>query len=249
MNKILAAVVFLVFVVSGSLIAQDTTGVLKADSADIAVDSAVVVTKQIDTVKIKIQPVFARKWAFGLSGGYSYRLPNKGARTNAPYSKYLRNLKSGYSIGADLHRLFWQQVGIGLKYNIFKSQGDYDQKNGDDISIQFVGPSVVYQYPFKNNTTSVLAGFAMGYQSYKNSGISAGKDFTNKGNAMGWAVSIGLEQKLSSHFALNISGACYLGTSYEFKREMGGVTETIKLSKEKFEDLSRVELTLGLKFF
>ncbi|MCF2443025.1 porin family protein [Dyadobacter sp. CY345] len=246
MNKFLTVSVFLVLIVSGVLRAQDTTGVATENPAVTTQNSPV---SENDSTKIKIRLAFNRKWAFGFNGGYSYRLPNKGARTNQPYSKYLRNLKSGYSLGADFHRFTWPQVGLGLKYNIFKSQGDFDNKNGDDITIQFVGPSAVYQYPFKNNTTSVLAGFALGYQSYINKGISDGNDFTNKANAMGWAVSVGLEQKLSNHFALNISGACYLGTAYKFKREAGGVTETINLSKEKFEDLSRVELTLGLKFF
>ncbi|SEI78246.1 hypothetical protein SAMN04487995_2189 [Dyadobacter koreensis] len=249
MNKILAVIIFLVFLASGPLKAQDTTGVLKADSTFSIVDSTMVSEERIDIVKKQIQPVFNRKWAFGLSGGYSYRLPNKGARTNTPYSKYLRNLKSGYSIGADIYRFILPQVALGMKYNLFKSQGDFDKRNSDDITVQFVGPSVLYQHPFKNNTTSVLASFAMGYQSYVNKGMSDSKDFTNRGNAMGWAVSVGLEQKLGNHFALNISGACYLGTSYKFRRKMGGVTETIKLSQEKFEDLSRVELTLGLKFF
>lgn len=246
MNKFLTVSIFLVFVISGVSKAQDTIDVVKPDSEIRTTDSPV---SETDSIKTKSRLAFDRKWSFGLSGGYGYRLPNKGARTNHPYSKYLRNLKSGYSLGADIHRFIWPKVGLGLKYNFFKSRGDYDNKNGDDITIQFVGPSAVYQYPFKNNTTSVLAGFALGYQSYRNNGISNGKDFTNKGNAMGWAVSVGLEQKISNHFALNISGACYLGTAYKFKRETGGITETINLSKEKFEDLSRVELTLGLKFF
>lgn len=249
MNKFLAVIVFLFFIISIPSKAWDLGNILPKEITAGENDSLVPVTDTAYSVKTGTGAALNRKWAFGLSGGYSYRLPNKGARTSAPYSKYLRNLKSGYSLGADLHRFFWKQTGLGLKYNIFKTQGDFDNKNGDDITIQFIGPSAVYQYPLKNNTTSVLAGFAMGYQSYANKGKANGKEFTNKGNAMGWAVSVGLEQKLNNHFALNISGACYLGTSYKFRRKTGGITETVHLSKEKFEDLSRVELTLGLKFF
>ena len=187
-------------------------------------------------------------WSFGLNGGYSYRLPNAGTRSDTPYSKYLRALKTGFSIGADAHKFLWPHIGLGLKYNFYKSKGEYNADFSDDVSIQFIGPSVVYQSPFENGKTSVLAGFAMGYQSYKNNASAYGKDFTLKGSATGWAVSLGLEQKLSEHLALNLSGACYLGTSYKFRKKMAGQTETIKLSRENFEDLSRIEITLGLKF-
>ncbi|MCF0057391.1 outer membrane beta-barrel protein [Dyadobacter sp. CY356] len=187
-------------------------------------------------------------WSFGLNGGYSYRLPNAGTRSDTPYSKYFRELKTGFSIGADAHKFLWPHIGLGLKYNFYKSKGEYNADFSDDVSIQFIGPSVVYQSPFENGKTSVLAGFAMGYQSYKNNARAYGKDFTLKGNATGWAVSLGLEQKLSNHLAINLSGACYLGTSYKFRKEMAGQTETIKLSRENFEDLSRIEITLGIKF-
>jgi opacity protein-like surface antigen len=188
------------------------------------------------------------RWAFGLNGGYSYRLPNAGTRSDTPYSKYLKALKSGFSLGADVHHFVWPHVGLGLKYNIYKSKSEFNPANRDDITIQFVGPSVVYQSPLGQSKTSILAGYAMGYQSYKNNARAAGQNYSLKGNAIGWALSLGLEQKLSNHFALNLSGACYLGTSYEFKKESAGRTQTIKLSKENFENLSRAELTLGLKF-
>ena len=246
MTKYFAAVVFLFCLNFGQVKAQDST-LIQKDSPFLKADS--VSTEFADSAKTDKKDSFFKVWSFGLTGGYAYRLPNKGTRTNDPYSRYLKKMKTGYSVGADVHRYLWPNIGLGLKYNIYKSQGTYDSKNKDDITIQFVGPSAIYRYPFKNNTTSVLAGFAMGYQSYSNKGKSAAESFKTKGNALGWGVSVGLEQKLSNHLALNITGACYLGTSYKFRKEIGGVTETIKLSREKFEDLSRAEITLGLKFF
>jgi opacity protein-like surface antigen len=237
MNKYLIATFIFFYLLSGVAKAQDIKSA-EGDSLEFITDS-VSLQKPLEN---------RTKWSFGLNGGYSYRLPNAGARSATPYSRYLKELKTGYSIGADAHRFFWQHVGLGLKYNIYKSKDVFNKTTKDNISIQFVGPSVIYQSPFPNGKTSVLAGFAMGYQSYKNKGRSAGENFSLKGNATGWALTLGLEQKLSGHFAINFSGACYLGTTYKFKKEAVGRTETIKLSSEKFENLSRAELTLGLKF-
>jgi opacity protein-like surface antigen len=237
MNKYLTIFFFLFCLLTGVARAQDIKSA-EGDSLEFITDS------------VSLQKPFPTraKWSFGLNGGYSYRLPNAGARSATPYSRYLKELKTGYSIGADAHRFFWQHVGLGLRYNIYKSKDVFNTATKDNISIQFVGPSVVYQFPFPNGKTAVLTAFAMGYQSYRNKGRSNGEDFSLKGNATGWALTLGLEQKLSDHFAINISGACYLGTTYRFKRETAGRTETIKLSNEKFENLLRAELTLGLKF-
>lgn len=236
MKKYFTAVFCFLFLLSGAARALEA-GPSEADSLKFVVDS------------INLQKNTARmRWSFGLHGGYSYRLPNAGTRSANPYSRYLKKLKTGYAAGAEAHRFFWPRVGLGLKYNIYKSEGKFDIANKDNIAIQFIGPSAVYQSPFANGKTSVLAGFAMGYQSYKNKGRAAGENFILKGNATGWAVSLGLEQKLSSHLAINLSGACYLGTVYKFERKSANRTETIKLSDEKFENLSRAEVTLGLKF-
>jgi opacity protein-like surface antigen len=237
MNKYLTISFFLFCLLTGIAHAQDIKSA-EGDSLEFITDS-VSLQKPLET---------RAKWSFGLNGGYSYRLPNAGARSATPYSRYLKELKTGYSIGADAHRFFWQHVGLGLRYNIYKSKDVFNTATKDNISIQFVGPSVAYQFPFPNGKTAVLTAFAMGYQSYRNMGRSNGEDFSLKGNATGWALTLGLEQKLSDHFAINLSGACYLGTTYKFKRETARRTETIKLTSEKFENLSRAELTLGLKF-
>ncbi|MBE9461088.1 outer membrane beta-barrel protein [Dyadobacter subterraneus] len=248
MNKYLAAFIFTFCLITANTQAQEIK-TAESDSLKVVLDSTdkslPALTDSLPKPKMT-KPQSA--WSFGLNGGYSYRLPNAGTRSDTPYSKYLRGLKTGFSIGADGHKFFWPRVGLGLKYNFYKSKGEYDADFSDDISIQFVGPSFIYQSPFENGKTSVLAGFAMGYQSYKNSARAYGEDFTLRGSATGWAMSLGLEQKLSEHFALNLTGACYLGTSYKFRKQMAGHTETIKLTRENFEDLSRIEITLGLKF-
>ncbi|WP_159470829.1 outer membrane beta-barrel protein [Dyadobacter sp. 3J3] len=248
MNKYIAAFFFLFCLIPACTNARE---IKTAEGYSLKVESDSVensVPVQTDSLpkpnSIKPQSL----WSFGLNGGYSYRLPNAGTRSDTPYSRYLKELKTGFSIGADAHKFLWPHVGLGLKYNFYKSKGEYNTDFKDDVSIQFIGPSIVYQSPFENGKTSVLAGFAMGYQSYKNSARAYGEDFTLKGSATGWAVSLGLEQKLGDHLALNLSGACYLGTSYKFRKKMAGQTEAIKLSREDFEELSRIEITLGLKF-
>lgn len=246
MNKFY--LLFLFFLIARLAQAQQTDS-LSTDTPRIVSDSAThVIDHTAGTVQPNVLPVMQESvWSFGINGGYSYRLPNAGTRLNTPYSKYLKGLKTGFSIGADVHKYVWRHVGLGLKYNFYHSAGTYDANTNDNISIQFIGPSVTYRSPFANGKTSVLAGFAMGYQSYKNNGRSSGKDVILKSNAAGWAITVGLEQKVSEKLAIHLSGACYLGTSYKMKRKTGGTTETIKLSETEFEELARAEITLGLR--
>ena len=69
-----------------------------------------------------------------------------------------------------------------------------------------------------------------------------------KAHTMGWGISVGIEQRISNQFALSLTGSGYMGNIYKYKRTAKGRTETVKFSYDEFEDLSRAEITLGLKF-
>jgi opacity protein-like surface antigen len=244
MNKYLTGTVIFLCLIVFRVNAQDNSPIanrMPVDTAGSELELGAVAGGENNT--------FLKKWSFGLNGGYSHRLPNAGTRMDTPYSKHMKKMKAGLSLGAELHHYFWERIGLGIKYNFYNTRGTYGKRTADDIKIQFVGPSVIYRYPLENKTTSILTGFAMGYQSYANDGKVNDNDFKLRGHATGWAVSLGLEQRLSNHLSLNLTGACYLGKSYKLRKESGGVTETIKLTKETFEDLSRAEITLGLRFY
>jgi hypothetical protein len=188
------------------------------------------------------------KWQFGLNGGYAYRLFRSRVRATSYEREYTDKMKAGYSFGADAFYFPWKNIGFGVKYNFYKSKAERDIRTSDNITIQFFGAAVAHRKIFPNDKTSILSAFWAGYQPYKNVARHIGQDYTMKANTMGWGLSVGIEQRISPQFALSLTGSGYMGSIYKYKKNSKGRTETVKFSYDEFEDLSRAEITLGLKF-
>jgi hypothetical protein len=196
-----------------------------------------------DSLYLKPSP-----WRFGINGGYAYRLFKPQISSTDYEMQYINDLKPGYSFGADLFYFPWEKVGLGLKYNVYKSKGTRDIRTKDDITIQFAGISAAHRQAFENKKASVLTAFWVGYQPYHNVKRAIGQDFVLRAATMGWGGSVGIDQKIGKNIALNISGSCFIGNVYKFRKEYRGQEEVVNLQRENFEDLSRAEITVGLKF-
>ena len=187
------------------------------------------------------------RWQIGINGGYSYRLFRPLISATAYEARYIEKIKSGYSIGADVFYFPWKRVGFGLKYDIYRSTGERDIRTKDNITIQFAGASVAYRMGIVDHKTSLLTAFWAGYQPYKNIATHIGQEYTLRAKTMGWGISVGIDRAISRAVALSLSGSCFISSAYKLQRDHKGRTETVNLAREKFEDLSRAQITLGVK--
>lgn len=188
------------------------------------------------------------RWQFGVNGGYGYRL-FRARKEATPYElKYIDKIKTGFSFGTDLFYFPWKSVGFGVKYNMYRSKAERDIRTADDITLQFLGASVAHRKIFTNQKTAIISAFWAGYQPYKNVARHLGQSYTMKANTMGWGISVGIDHKITPKLALSLTGNCFMGNIYKFKRDSKGQVENVKLPYDAFEDLARADITLGLKF-
>jgi hypothetical protein len=213
-------------------------------------DTLQMVTEKVvaEVVGVEQDNSFWERWQFGFNAGYSQRLFR--SQVNAtPYEReYADRMKKGYSFGVNAFYFPWKSVGFGIKYNMFRNKAERDIRTHDDVTIQFLGVSVAHRKMFINNKTMLLSALWVGYQPYKNLARHIGQDYVMKAKTMGWGVSVGIEQRITSNLALSLTGSGYLGNIYKYTREYKGLTETVRFTYDRFEDLSRAEITLGLKF-
>lgn len=188
------------------------------------------------------------KWQFGVDGGYGYRLFRSRVKATSYEREYTDKMKAGYAMGANAFYFPWKNVGFGIKYKMYRSKAERDIRTRDDVTIQFFGAGVAHRKIFPNDKTSILSAFWAGYQPYKNVARHMGQDYTMKAHTMGWGLSVGIEQRISPQFALSLTGSGFMGNIYKYNKHHKGRTETVKFSYDEFEDLSRAEITLGLKF-
>ena len=190
------------------------------------------------------------RWYFGFRGGYENRLFRTGNKFPPAYAKYLKELKSGYAFGVGIGYFFWKQVALGMNAELYKSIATMPDDSRDDaISIKYIGPSMVYRNVSVSQKSAVYTGFSVGYQTYSNQVNEAGNLLGTYGKSLGWGINVGVDYKISPRAAISFTASCIMGTIYKITRESGGKKDTIQLSRKDFEELSRIALTVGLKFF
>jgi hypothetical protein len=188
------------------------------------------------------------RWQTGIRVGYTRRLFRSRISATDYERLYDQKLKPGISAGADAFYFPWKSVGFGLHYDLYINSAERDVRTRDQISIQFLGLGIAHRKIFANQTTSVLSSFLVGYQPYRNKARYMGQDYKLRGNTMGWAVSVGIDQRISKNLAIGLSGNCMLGSVFKFNKTYEGSAEVVNLSHHEQEDLSRASVILSLKF-
>ena len=194
-----------------------------------------------------------------LNGGWSYRLAKLSNNIPSDFEQYSKELKSGYSYGLDLSYYFSEQLGFGFKYSNFNSKNEIDivstypdgstlyGKMSDNISINFIGPFFSTRFLNANKRNCFLMNLGIGYLGYKNDAILI-SNYKLKGNTVGFCWDIGYDIGLSKNFALGFQASYTAGTLREYELSDATKVQTIKLDENNYENLSRIDLSIGLRF-
>jgi hypothetical protein len=185
------------------------------------------------------------KWRYGFHGGYSYRTAKVSDQLTPDYKDYIKKLKSGFVLGADVHGFTSEAFGLGLKYNLNKYKAEQGTDFHDDITLHYIAASMLNRYILANPKNHILLGLNMGYQSYRDKTAVIGNDFDIKGKTLGIGFEAGFEHQIGTHALLNF-GISFNGATITKISVNNGTPQ--KLNKENYESLARLELTAGLKF-
>jgi hypothetical protein len=194
-----------------------------------------------------------------LNGGWSYRLAKLSNDIPSDFEEYSKDLKSGYNYGLDLSYYFSEHAGFGLKYSDFNSKNEIDivstypdnstqyGKMSDNISINFIGPFFSSRFLNANKKNSLIMNIGIGYLGYNNNAVLI-SDYKIKGSTVGFCWDIGYDIGLSENFALGFQFSYTAGTLTEYELSDASKIQTIKLDKNNYESLSRIDLSIGLRF-
>ena len=198
------------------------------------------------------------RFRVAVSVGWSYRTARLSPDINPEFTEYFRQLKTGIHYDVGLTYYFKEQWGLGLKYNEFLSSNEMNNvyyterptvsgKMSDNIRIKFIGPiysSRIYN-PVNNHCFLIDAG--IGYVDYRQNKYVISTPISFKGGTAGAYWSIGYDVGLSDSFALGFQLTLLTGVLTQYTVFDGTSTYTEKLDKDKYENLSRIELSIGLR--
>jgi hypothetical protein len=188
---------------------------------------------------------FAR-WQYRLQGGYVRRIARISDQVAPGTQDYLKKMKSGYTFGGDIHYFVSEPLGFGVKYthNGYQyTEADFKDK----IRMNYFALSGLNRLILRSED-EVLLGVNVGYQSYRDQLAASGAELAITGGTLGAGVEIGYAFRLSPGTKAFLNLALISGTITKVNVETGGRKETVKLDKDEFEGLGRLELTLGLRF-
>lgn len=195
-----------------------------------------------------------------INGGYSYQTAKVAESVPADFKDYIKELKSGYHWGGDITYYFTEPLGVGFKYYQFHSSNNMDNiyvedMNGnrrygimsDELKISFIGPLFSSRFFNKDKSKALIMNLSMGYMGYHVDKVMV-DPFTMNGNTLGSSMDIGYDIELSKKVMLGFQISLISGTLSKYNWDDGTSTRTIKLEKDEYESLHRIDLSVGLRF-
>lgn len=169
-------------------------------------------------------------------------------------------MKSGYHLGGDVNYFFSEALGAGVKYTVFKSQNSLDNvyytdldgtvipgKMSDDLSVTFIGPSFSSRIFNVDKTNALLMSLSIGYLGYKDEKVLV-TPARITGNTVGFVFEIGYDIGIAENLALGFQLSLLSGALSQIEWSDDSGTQVIKLESGQYEGLSRIDLSIGLRF-
>jgi len=196
-----------------------------------------------------------------VTGGWSYRTARLSPEISSDFRNYANKLKSGLHYDLGLSYFFSEMLGFGLKYDEFLTSNEIGNvylthpeggteygSMSDNIRTKFIGPSFCTRLFNSTKKNCLLIEIGIGYVDYRNSCSAVSYSAIIKGSTAGTYMSIGYDIGISDNFALGFQFSASSGILSQVTIKEGASTTTKKLDKGEYEDLSRINLSVGLRF-
>ena len=196
-----------------------------------------------------------RKFALSLDFGYSRRLAKTTENASSDYKDYINHLKNGYHFGGDLAYYFSEIYGFGAKFQIFKASNsgtfyveNYGRANiEDNITIPFIGPMFFMRYNI-DDKKAFLINYAVGYFGYTDKWKVGNNTGKNTGATAGMMCDFNYNYWFTQNAAFDIHLSLIAGSLSKYTYDDGKTKKEIKLDKEEYEGLGRLDISIGLRF-
>jgi hypothetical protein len=208
----------------------------------------------------------------GMNGGTGYLL---GSTKNAvddmvslglsrhQAQSYYNNIRLGLSANADLTFLINPNLGAGIKYKFYNTssitEGFFDPQDGlnlfystykEQIYVNFAGASFFYQQFIGSQKSFKLnSAYTLGLATYRNEAEYLNGYYLLTGKNVGIDTSFGLEYFIFRHFSVGTDLSFFYSIIRKMKISDGSSSTTVNLDKNNYENLSRLDLSIGMKLY
>ncbi len=178
-------------------------------------------------------------------------------------NNYYSDLKFSFPVNAGIHYFITPEIGLGISYNFFTSKSETKGvlDIGDAIHsiyttmserfyINFAGISLLTYNKFvKNEKFGLTAAIAPGMTFYRNEAKVLNVPILITGKTFGLNSEIGLEYNFSSKISVGAEINYLLCSLHKITVDDGTSINTLKLDKENYENISRINFSVGIRFY
>ena len=213
-------------------------------------------------VKINAQMGEIGRFRTSIEFGYSYRFGEVSDNLPNDVKEYAKDLKNGTTLYISAGYFIQETWGLGAYFSRFSSDNsgritsptDSNAKvdTRDDINITFIAPQFLYRSLSANNKHSLLSTFSIGYLGYKDDGIVGGNSLEITGGTVGIGVGLNYDFHITPSFAIGAGANFIAGSVSKLKVSVNGQSQTLEVeefSGEDRENLSRINLSAGIRFY
>ncbi|MDQ8004981.1 MAG: hypothetical protein REI64_09305 [Pedobacter sp.] len=192
------------------------------------------------------------KFRIALNGGFSRLLAKTAESVGAENKDYVSALKSGINYGVDGAYFVSNIIGVGLKFNQFRSshEGLLTVGPGANANIKtdqvhtFIGPTFGTKFGSADNKHLFVFTSALGYMGF----WSHNGFVKTTGDTVGSALDLGYDYNITKQFAIGTQISFVGGTlsNITYTSANGSVNE--KLDKNNRESMARMDISFGARF-
>lgn len=206
--------------------------------------------------KAKMKKIYP-KWRVAISGGYSYRTARISDELGPDYHDYLRGLKNGYHLSAEVDYFFKSAIGVGATYiySHAASSGKFLFENeageqvsdylSDNVNLHYIGPTFTTRLLNQKQTNAFIATFSLGYLRYVNHASIAMVPLKLTGETIGFLLGIGYDIGIAKNTAIGLQISLMGGS---LKKEKMYINDAYQGDISTEEGLGRIDLSIGLRF-
>jgi len=199
-------------------------------------------------------------WHFAAQGGVVYRLGKIANNLSNVEQQHIKNMRWGFSYGADVSYFVHENFGVGIKFHNFHSADSMpisvlDQSGKvlegveeDKMDIYFIGPIATFRLPSRNRANAFFARLGIGFEGYYDYGRVMDITGTIKGRTAGILYEAGYDFGISKHLSVGANITYLIGFLTGLDVNINQQSGHIDLDKDNMENISHIGLNIGLRY-
>lgn len=185
-----------------------------------------------------------------VNGGLAYRISPISGNVPDYMESYYNKFRSGYSLSADLCIYPKGNLGFGILYSRYiskMSEKIYNDYYSDDLKISFFCPMLSLRRLNSDKSGAFVTSIGAGYMTYYQKQFYK-KRLVYDGHTIGSCLNIGYDVAISKSVSIGLQLSAYIGVLSKISVNDYSTTQTVELEGSEKEGLSRLDISLGVRF-